>query len=493
MRSKIISFLNSHKGYPILLGIATGIQPLLYLYSNNFNLINSWSQFLFLIITFILLPIVVFLICDYALRIIKKFEPYKSRIFSVLNYCLFTFLIVFVTYGLNKKKILLASLCIAFILALIFHKHLKKVIVFQLLLASLAVVKITPNIYDRIQYSYDWQNQPDNIENVEFKKHPNIYLLQPDGFVGFDEINKGYYNFDNSDIEAFLINKEFNVYNDFRSNYTSTLTSNSSMFSMKHHYYGKRNDLNKFYYGRNIIVNKNPVINILKNNDYKTHLILDVPYFISNRPHLAYDYCNIDLKEIDFLSRGFEFKKDTQKDLFEAMQNSSNSHNFYFIRHPYPGHIQTRQVDSKGKDVEREIYLERLKKSNIWLKEIISKILEKDTEALIIISSDHGGFVGFDYTLELQTKTTDRDLVYSMLSSVLAIKWPDNKGSNYKNELKSSVNLFRVLFSYLSEDDIYLDFLEDDSSYNRINKDAPEGVYEIINDEGEVVFNYLSN
>lgn len=493
MRQNSNRFINNSKDYPVLLGLASGFQPLLYLYNNNFNLVDSWSQFLFLVLLFVVIPIAAFLVFHYIFKRIKTIQPFKSKFFTVLNFCFFTFLIVFVTYGLDKKKILLAALFVAFTLALMFHKHLKKVVVFQLLLASLALAQLIPSLYDRMQYSYDWQNQADAIEQVTFKKHPNIYILQPDGLVGFDEIHKGYYNFDNSDLQSFLQTNNFEVYSEFRSNYISTLTSNSSMFSMKHHYYGPHHDLDEIYNARQIIVRKNPVLDILKNNNYKTHLILDAPYLISNRPNIAYDYCNIRYSQLPYLSRGFEFEKDTEKDLLIAMEANFDHPNFYFVRHPNPGHIQTRQADSKGKEVERSVYLDKLKESNQWLKGIVTKILDKDHQALIVISSDHGGFVGLEYTRQHQTKTMDRDLIYSMFSSALAIKWPDNEMATYNKELKSSVNLFRVLFASLSEDDSYLDVLEDDSSFISINKDAPVGIYEVINDEGEVVFNRFSN
>lgn len=493
MRQYINQFINSKKEFPVLLGFASGFQPLLYLYNNNFDLVNSWPQFLFLVLVFIVLPILTFLIFHFIFKGVKVIQSYKSKLFTVLNFSFFTFFIVFVTYGLDKKKVLLVSLFVAFALALMLHKHIKKVVVFQLLLASLALIKLIPTLYDRLQYSYDWQNQADAIEQVKFKNHPNIYVLQPDGLVGFDEIYKGYYNFDNTDLQSFLQTNNFQVYSNFRSNYMSTLTSNSSMFSMKHHFYGPYHDLNKFYNARQIIVGKNPVLDILKNNNYKTHLILDAPYLISNRPEIVYDYCNINFSEIKYVSRGFEFEKDTQKDLLNAMEVSSDSPNFYFVRQPYPGHIQTRQADSKGKDVERNVYLDRLKESNQWLTDMVSKILDKDHQALIVISSDHGGFVGLEYTRQHQSKTMDRDLIYSMFSSALAIKWPDNEMATYNKELKSSVNLFRVLFASLSEDDTYLNFLEDDSSFINITKDAPTGIYEVINDEGEVVFNRFSH
>ena len=78
------------------------------------------------------------------------------------------------------------------------------------------------------------------------------------------------------------------------------------------------------------------------------------------------------------------------------------------------------------------------------------------------------------------------DLIKSVFTSALAIKWPENEA--FSGEFKTSVNLFRTLFSYLSDDTAYLKELEDEASYLVIKKEAPYGVYKTIDAKGEVVF-----
>ncbi|MEY8847522.1 sulfatase-like hydrolase/transferase [Psychroserpens sp. XS_ASV72] len=493
IRDKIAKFISSNREYPVLFGLATGIQPLLYLYDSNFNMVNSWPQFLFLASFFIAIPIAVFLLLSFLLKVLKASANFKSKMFSVLNFCLFTFFVGYVTFGIQKRLLLITLLVAVCILAIIFYKHLKKVVVFQLLLAVLVLVKLTPSLYYFVQYSYEWQEPKDDIKNVVFKKRPNIYYLQPDGYVDFNILTSGYYAFEDMGMETFLEDNGFRIYNDFRSNYTSTLTSNSSMFSMKHHYYYAYLNSDRFYNSRQIITGKNPVIDIFKNNDYHTNLILDAPYLVTNRPNILYDYCNLDYDEIAYLPRGFEFEKDTKEALFKAMENKVGSKSsFYFVRQPYPGHIQTRPTESKGKEEERSAYLQDLKTSNEWLRIVIREINQKDPNSIIVISSDHGGYVGYDYMRESYIKTTDEDLIQSTFSSLLAVKWPTQEVPDYENTLKSSVNLFRVLFAYLAEEDHYLQNLEPDISYGRIRQQAPEGVYELINEKGEVVFNKIS-
>ena len=136
-------------------------------------------------------------------------------------------------------------------------------------------------------------------------------------------------------------------------------------------------------------------------------------------------------------------------------------------------------------------YLKQLQLANDWLTDLIARIEKHDKNSLIVIVADHGGFVGLDYTLQCKEKQTDRDLVYTIFTSALAIKWPEQAPS-FDNQLKSNVNLFRILFSYLSEDEQYLNHLQEDKSYSVIEKGAPFGVYELINEKGEVVFNKFS-
>jgi hypothetical protein len=71
----------------------------------------------------------------------------------------------------------------------------------------------------------------------------------------------------------------------------------------------------------------------------------------------------------------------------------------------------------------------------------------------------------------------------------LAIKWPENNAPDFDTKLKTNVNLFRVLFSYLADNTSYLKALEVDKSYTIIKDGAPAGIYEVINENGEVVFN----
>lgn len=492
LRALIIKFLESNEQYPIIAAIGAGLYPLLYYYNANFTLINSWAQFAFFILSFIIIPIVLFSLSHTLFKKYDSESRYIDFLIPAFNLIAFVFFIILVTYGFENKLIILCLL-VALILAIIFYKHINKIIVIQYILAILVFTKLIPDLYKVVTYSATWKEQPDTIKDAVFKKKPNIYIIQPDGYANFSELKKGYYNYDNSSFENFLRDENFKLYNNYRSNYKSTLSSNSSMFSMKHHYYNNtKTGHNELYNTREIIVGDNPVISILKNNNYKNFLLLERPYLLVNRPKVHYDYCNINFNEISFFARGFEIKKDVIKELDRVINENVSTNNFHFICLMRPSHVSVHKTESKGVEKERENYLTDLEKANNQLREIIKIIKEKDSNGLIVIAADHGGFIGLNYSLETEIKQTDKNIINSIYTSALAIKWPDNAPSLDKN-INTSVNLFRVLFSYLSENESYLDYLEEDKSYGLINKGAPYGVYEYIDENGNVVFNKLEN
>lgn len=492
-KSKITSFVENNKEYPIIAAIAAGCFPLLHNYSSNFTLVNSLGQLLFFLMLFIVVPIALFLLTNAVFERVKILKPYKKFALPVLGLTTMTFLIIISTYG-PRKKLLVVALMVAVVLAIVLRKHYKKIIVLQLIMAVIGIYNLVPKLMIPLNYSNNWMTSTDDIANVTFKKKPNIYIVQPDGYANFSELKSDNYDIDNSEFESYLENNGFTLYPDFRSNYFSTLSSNSAMFAMNHHYYNNvKGQSHEFYNARKIIIGDNPVVSVFKKNDYKTFLILQNSYLLVNRSEIKYDYCNISYDEVPYMARGFRVKKDTKVDLETTIANNKAEHSFYFIEQISPGHIATFKRDSKGKEEERKTYIEKLEEANIWLKDIIATISINDKDAIIVMVADHGGFVGYEHSLQSTVKQTDETLISSAFSSALAIKWPDNNPPEYHDKLNTNVNLFRVLFSYLSEDETYIDHLKEDKSYIIIKEGAPKGVYEMIDEQGKVTFDKWDN
>lgn len=479
LRNKLLRFIRGEKETPLLAGLAAGLYPILFYYNNNYGMAGSFRHLLFFTGFFIVLPTLLLLALRKLFTIgkLKRFRKYVLPAFSVFT---FLFLLMLCLYAGISKKMLLGIVLLTGVFTVIFWNHYKKVIVFQLLLAVVGALQLLPDIYRHLTYDSDWAQLAPEEEQLTFIRKPNVYVIQPDGYVSFSELKKGYYNYDNSAFEAWLEGKGFTLYPDFRSNYYSTLSSNSSLFAMKHHYY--KNELS----GREDITGKNNGLSLFKKNGYTTFLLLEKEYLLAGRPQRYYDFCNISNDEIPFIGTALKLRKDVIKDLKTAMQAPRTTPGFFFIEQLLPGHVSVYEKNSQGVKAERQAYLKHLETANTWLKEIVGEIQSADPNALIVILADHGGFAGMRFTLESAVKTQDRDKIYSIFGGALAVKWPRDYDHSLDEELVSSVNFFRVLFSYLSGTRTLLQHKEPDISYIPLNKNTPSGVYMYIAADGSI-------
>ncbi|MFP4845454.1 hypothetical protein [Winogradskyella sp. PE311] len=483
----IAGYLNSEKQFPTLAAIASGLYPLLHYYSGNFLMVNSWPQFIWFFSIFIIIPILIFNIATFLVRTLLVFKPIKPYVLVGLNIFTFGILSLFITLGLTKKSILIIGL-ITVLLMILLYKHIKKVVLLQLILSALSLGFFIPKVISYLSYSDHWMQLTDDIDDTVLKEVPNIYVIQPDGYVNFSEVEKYPYGYDNSLFRTYLEDNNFSVYDQNRSNYFTTLTSNASMFAMKHHYYMNHLDPDKSHYDyRKGLAGDNNVINILKKNGYKTFMLLDYPYIIINRPNQVLDYINYDYNTMSYIGNQWKGKEplDTLEYLIKINKETSN---FFFIEKILPTHIENLKANSKGVEGERLSYLKRLEQSNIWLKETITTIIKQDSNGIIILVSDHGGYVGLESAEDLYAKIDDADLKRSIFSSLLAIKWSNHKMTNIDSEIKTNVNLFRVLFSHLSKNAFLLENREEDKSYISINNGSDKGVFEYFDGNNSSVF-----
>ena len=174
-RDRIINFTKSEKEFPLLAALAAGLYPLLFYYYSNYTLLNSWQQFTFFIIYFLLIPVLVFKVATFLVQRIEFFKPIKRYVLPLLNFGWSAFLMVIITKGFNYKYIAFTVL-VALILAVLFSKHFKKIIVFQFLLAIMVAIPLCNYMLFGIQNTDVWTTQPDDIESVELiKKTKHIF------------------------------------------------------------------------------------------------------------------------------------------------------------------------------------------------------------------------------------------------------------------------------------------------------------------------------
>ncbi len=477
------------KRLAVLAGLATGLYPLLFYFTNNFMMINSWKHLVFFLFSCVLFPVCFFLFLRYFFK--DKDVTLTLRAFTFCNVLGFSIFIQVCLTGQIHFLYVLVSVFFAFVIAYFFYKFLRKFIALQLILAVLGIFWFVPVMYKYLIYTDKWMQQPDSITEAIFIKRPNIYLIEPDGYLNLSEFKQGYYNKDSGGFKEYLESKNFTHYDNFRSNYNATLPSNTSIFAMRHHYNNIGFNESEVLNGRKIIITDNPVLQIFRNNNYKTHYLAEWPNLISNLPEMGYDVCNYDYNEVGYVGDGYYEKKDIVQPLKRYINEESERSKFFFVHVFAPGHINFSENKAMGAKKERDMWYANLKQANEKLEEVINIITDKDPTALICIMADHGGYVGFDYMKQIHTKTQNIDLLHSAYSTIFAIKWPNNERFEEDSKFKSSVNVFRILFSYLSDNKEYLDYLEEDSSFIKIEKGAEVGEYKVLDENGKMVFEKL--
>ncbi len=454
IRKNLEAFIANDREYPILAGLSIGIYMLLFYYSKNFTHANSWPQLLFALIYYVGVPCAA-LYGTYLIAKNSRFSRYtRQALFIVALSFLSWYVLQHAHLPYSYKKLFAISVVVIVLVSFKFRNY--KIVIFILTLMSVFPAYDFSKIVYKNLTNPDWTLQPDNILAAKFTQKPNVYYIQTDGYANANTLKTAPYNYDNSAFDSWLENSGFTQYADFKSNYSSTLKSNSSLFNMKHHY---GNESVLFKTASDFVVGENKVVEVFRNNGYKSFFIAEKPYMLMNRPDVSFDYTNFEKTKLPFLRDGWEVTSNITADLKQQIQQNKNTTNFFFIEKFTPGHIAVTKSSSKGVEQERKEYLERVGETNKWLKEMVGFITENDPGAIIIIGADHGGFVGYEYTLEVFEQPLE-ELRNSVFGSALSIKWNSPKHQQYDQNLKTSVNLFRILFAFLSEEPEYLKHLQ---------------------------------
>jgi len=487
LKRYITAFIESKTDTPLIAGLIVGLTPLLFYYSNNYWQANSWEHLLFFSLTVVGSFCGVFVLLYFIFNKVEKLRPYTKHILfwlTLLSVVVFLSHIFF--FSIKRKIALLALLAVlAFILPFRPRQHYKKLLVMLSVFSLISLAKVVVHIYEDLKPD-SWMAQPDDILTVNFTKHPNVYFIQPEGYVSEQTLTTAPYDF-KSDLYDWLVTNGFKVYEDFRSNYPASLSSNASLFTMKHHNFG-----NMLFPGiemanaREAITVKNPVSTVFQNNGYKTYFIAQDEYFQQNRKQKSFDYFNIQKDDFPFYTRGDSEIRIVFEDLKHAMSLHNDVPKFFFIEKLLPHHVAFYGTEASIA-TERQRYFENVTEVNDWLKTTINYISKEDKNSIIIVLADHGGWVGLRSFNDLFSNT-DPKLIRSIYSSIAAIKWNGNLTAHSDKNLKTSVNLFRILFSVLSDDTKYLDYLEDDSSYNlKLNTLGFKQLIQCIDGNGNII------
>jgi len=322
------------------------------------------------------------------------------------------------------------------------------------------------------------------FEDFKFTQKPNIYVIQPDGYVGRNTLESAPYSTKNEDFYKALDQANFTFNHEYRSNYSATLTSNASLFTGQQHYFNDNAGTKELLNARNTVIGSNPVLRTFKNNGYELNLITETTYFYTNHPNSIYDTTNItesDLSYFPYFKQGI----DVITPLKNQLEFKSSEPQFTFIEFLSPAHIAVTASQSQGIAVELTAYVERLKAANKVILEMTQLISKNDPDAIILLVADHGGFVGLNYTGEAYLNTTDDVAIKnSIYSSLFAIKAPADF-SNHQKAITSSVGVFANIFAYLSRKKPIA--VNDNGSYMNVSQGDKKGVYRYFNIDGQPV------
>ena len=364
---------------------------------------------------------------------------------------------------------------------------------FLLILSVLASFSLAISIvsnYDKVfgNSVFTEQDEIDLYDRVRFKFTPNIYLIVPDSYPS-NSLLARFFNFDNHNFTRELQQYGFTLYDNYFASYPFSVPSMHSMLSMKHNYLDRSIGMDSVNLRKLIGGRGNNVVNILKKNGYRSVYVHETLFLVKGN-------CIID-------------KCLPQWSVLDGLQE--NLQNFYFfdfpvakferLRQKIPNYLPAAKYDyNVGRAMERQIagteersrtfiykhfmdahsgvknyaehygrmlpefrkaYPARIEKANHILLEEVAHILQKDQSAIIIIVADHGTWAGADRSEFGLTENETLD----KLNVFLAIRWGPAYDGEYDNRIKTSVNLFRYIFAYLSRNEEILETIEDDDGY----------------------------
>ena len=344
---------------------------------------------------------------------------------------------------------------------------------------------------------------------LAFRDTPNVYYIEPDGYPNREALEK-IFSLDNTKFYRNLKSSGFTTYYSAYSNYGFTIASIASLFSMSHHYYEGYVGISELLNARAFISGKqNPVIHIFKNNGYQVDFIHQRGGFFSQGCFV--DLCSpssgfwdevIDIIVPNRLQSILHLETYNSLDRLEGRLlkhldriAADNRPHFVRVHMDVPNHSgRILQVGSRvSRTVEelesfRKDYYQQIQLANDSIMKLVQEIVTRDPNALIVINSDHGarGLGALVYSDKRVFDGVPDDLIaLDHLGVHLSIRWPGD-ASEYDQEIKTRVNLFRYIFAFLSKSEDILATKAPDHGFIRSEKSEAAIVFKVVHD-GEVL------
>jgi YidC/Oxa1 family membrane protein insertase len=401
-----------------------------------------------------------------------------------------TYMVLFflISYFLYKSKRNLEKIARVF--------NVLSVCLFSIIVIRIVSYNISINDHElTLNTSNDIQVENNDDLNKNDKQYPDIYYLVLDGYAN-SGILKDVHNFDNSSFDNALEERGFYLAKDSRSNYLMTFLSLAATLNMDYINYLK--DIvgvdSKERSLTSQMISDNKVIKYLKNKGYKTvHFssgwgvtnISRMSDYNFSKPNRIGEFSTTFLQTTILLPLidNYAASSFTSNVLytFDNIHKLDNIKEpkfvFAHIVSPHPPYLFDEngekvptniKLDNEWSEAERKLYLGQLKFINKKTMESIDAILNKSSNSIIILQSDHGtSFLGKDWEDPSDEFIQERSKI---LNAILLNN--DSKKSLYPGI--SSVNTFRIVFNSVFNDNFEL--LGDSTYFS--NYDNP---YDFIN------------
>jgi len=398
------------------------------------------------------------------------------------------------SYSTYAIPIYLSLLIIGIITIIKIKNRLQDVTTLTNIISIVLIVMLLPNI---VSYSFethdtDYMDNPLNykiLNESQIKYKPNIYYIIVDEYTS-DEILTKIYDYDNQDFLSQLTKRGFFVPSHAYTNYATSPLAISANLNMQ---YLPNENINPTLDNKNEFFNNNQIMRILKSLDYTIiNMSLEYGYpeitdyhlcpplmFVNQFHNTLLDSSILQPFSKLFVSAG-EPHRDRINCKFSEVSNLENSFDspFFVVDHimaPHPpylfgpnGESITPEFLSIGANSwdDKSGYVNQVQYVNKKIIETIDKILENNSQSVIIIQGDHGtptllGGGGLNW------KNINDNSIIERMSIFNAYYFP-NVDSEIIYDGITPVNSFRlVLNNYLNgdyellEDKIYFSTYQD--------------------------------
>ena len=293
---------------------------------------------------------------------------------------------------------------------------------------------------------------------------PNIYLLVYDAYVPNETMLA--YGIDNSVQEDYLSEQDFQLYPHTYSIGSASLQTMSRVLNASTEYYGDR---------RRGVSGDGVTQRILRDLGYETYGLFYSDFMFRGFGE-SYDYSipeskdsirpyfqllkAIFLGEFRFNIEDVGFVKNTKDQFFETKQNIfedvSGNQVFIYTHSNLPSHSQNSGACLPD---ETDLFEERLIRANIEMRQDVSLIIENDPGAIVIVAGDHGPALTkncYRTTDVYDISEISRLDIQDRFATFLAIRWPTGDFVKY-DDITVLQDLFPAVFAYLYKDTTILE------------------------------------